>query len=237
MFEGVICPDGGLLEDLYPTFIKLSIPNISMVLSWIWALIDRLLGRKKHISLGLYGAPNAGKTTLANRISLDWLGEPLGRVSEVPHETRTVQKKERVVMKVSGRELAMNLLDMPGISTKVDYRDFLKFDGMTKAEAKKRAKEATKGIIEAIKWLENVDAALVVMDSTEDPYTQVNITILGNLEARNIPVILVANKIDLPKSNVDRIKEAFPQYKVVPISAKDGKNIQKLYKTIFDRVK
>ncbi len=196
--------------------------------------MERFFGAK-CVSLGLYGAPNAGKTTLANKISIDFVGEPMGKVSEVPHETRAVQKKEKVSMKVNGRKLSMNLLDMPGIATKVDYRDFLKY-GIEKEDARTRAKEATRGIIEAIKWLENVDAALIVMDSTEDPYTQVNITILGNLEARNIPVILVANKTDLPGSNVKRIREAFPQYPVVHISAKNGHNVDELYKTIFDRV-
>jgi len=198
-------------------------------------MLSSLFGKKKNVSLGLYGAPNAGKTTLANKICMDWVGEPLGTVSEIPHETRVVQKKEKVEMKYDGRKLSMNLLDMPGISTKVDYKEFTKH-GIKKDEAQIRAKEATKGIIEAIKWLENVDAALVVMDSTEDPYTQVNITILGNLEARKIPVILVANKTDLAKSNKKSIEEAFPQYKVVPISAKDGDNIDHLYKEIFNRV-
>ncbi|MCX8200062.1 MAG: Era-like GTP-binding protein [Candidatus Micrarchaeota archaeon] len=204
------------------------------MLGWLQGLIDRFFG-SKSISLGLYGAPNAGKTTLANKISMDFVGEPLGKVSEVPHETRVVQKKEKVSMKVNGKKLTMNLLDMPGIATKVDYRDFLKY-GIDKESARIRAKEATKGIIEAIKWLENVDAALVVMDSTEDPYTQVNITILGNLEARNIPVILVANKTDLPGSNVKRIREAFPQYPLVHISAKNGHNVDELYRTIFEKV-
>ena len=202
----------------------------------IFSWLNGLFGRRKSISLGLYGSPNAGKTTLANRISIDWLGEPVGVVSEIPHETRTVQKKERIEMKVDGKSLNMNLLDMPGIATKVDYRDFLSY-GLGVKESQQRAKEATKGIIEAIKWLEEVDAAIVVMDSTEDPYTQVNITILGNLEAKNIPVIIAANKIDLPKSNPDRIREAFPQYDLVELSALKGKNIDELYEAIASKIK
>lgn len=190
-----------------------------------------MFGRKKVIRLGLYGAPNAGKTTLANKISMDWTGEPVGKVSEVPHETREVQKKERVVVKSGGKTIVMNLLDMPGISTKIDFEEFLQY-GFTVDDAKQRAKEATKGVIEAIKWLENVDTALVVMDSTKDPYTQVNITIIGNLEARNIPVIIVANKIDLPESNVKWIEEAFPQHPVVPVSGLTGSHIEELYAAI-----
>ena len=189
------------------------------------------LGRREAFSLGLYGNVNAGKSTLANRISKDWTGEEMSEVSEIPHETREVKKKEKVSLKVDGKVVTMNLLDMPGIATKVDYRDFVK-RGLTTEQAQKRAKEATKGIIEAIKWLEHVDAALLVMDACEDPYTQVNITILGNLEARKIPVIIVANKIDKKTAKPERIKAAFPQHPVVELSALRGDNIQELYSAI-----
>src|SRR3989338_6048316 len=201
--------------------------TISKFLAWI----SGVFSRRKKFSLGLYGQVNAGKTSLANRISLDWLGEEVGKVSEVPHETRTVTKKEHVVVKAGGKTLEINLLDMPGIATKVDYKDFMQY-GLRKNDAQKRAKEATKGIIEAIKWLEHVDVALVIMDSLEDPLTQVNITILGNLEARKIPIILVANKIDNKKARPDKIREAFPQYDVVEVSALTGENVEKLYEEI-----
>lgn len=191
----------------------------------------RIFGGRRVIRLGFYGPPNAGKTTLANKIALDWTGEPVGNVSEVPHETREVQKKERVVVQTKGKKLIMNLLDMPGIATKIDYEDFLQH-GLSVEDAQQRAKEATKGVIEAIKWLENVDTALVVMDSTKDPYTQINITIIGNLEARNIPVIIVANKVDLKEAKPEQIQEAFPQHPVVKVSGLKGKNIDDLYEAI-----
>ena len=197
----------------------------------LFSWFRRIFQGRKSISLGLYGPPNAGKTTLANKISMDWTGEEMGKVSEIPHETRTVQKKEHVIVETGNKKLEMNLLDMPGISTKVDFNDFIEY-GMSKEDAQQRAKEATMGVIEAIKWLESVDTALVVMDSTKDPYTQVNITIIGNLEARNIPIIIVANKLDLPDSKPDKIKEAFPQHHVVEISAKTGKDINVLYEAI-----
>jgi len=190
-----------------------------------------IFGKRKIIRIGLYGPPNSGKTTLANKISLDWTGEPVGTVSEIPHETREVQKKEKVVVKSDGKRIEMNLLDMPGIATKVDFEEFVEH-GMDVEEAQKRAKEATRGVIEAIKWLENVDTALVVMDSTVDPYTQVNITIIGNLEARDIPVIIVANKIDLEDAKPDKIEEAFPQHPVVSISGLTGDHINDLYKAV-----
>ncbi|OIO27977.1 GTP-binding protein [Candidatus Micrarchaeota archaeon CG_4_10_14_0_2_um_filter_60_11] len=195
--------------------------------SWL----NGLFGRRETFSLGIYGNVNTGKSTLANRISVDWTGEPMSEVSEIPHETREVKKKERVILHVNGKKITINLLDMPGITTKVDYREFLQY-GMKADKAQQRAKEATKGVIEAIKWLEHVDAAMVVMDACDDPYTQVNITILGNLEARKIPVIIVANKIDKKSAKPERIKEAFPQHSVVNISALKGENMTQLYEEI-----
>ncbi len=187
---------------------------------------------KKNIKLGLYGPPNGGKTTLANRICQDWLGEEMGVVSNIAHETREIQVKEQISIKSKGKELSFNLVDTPGIATKIDYEDFLK-SGLKKREAKKRAKEATKGVIDAIKWLDDMDLVIVVLDATKDPYSQVNITIVGNLEARKIPVLIVGNKVDLKKSNIKKLQEAFPQYDIVGISAKYGNNMDDFYDTLF----
>lgn len=195
----------------------------------------KLLKRKKHIQLGFYGPINAGKTTLANKISLDWLGKEVGLVSEIPHETRHIQKIENIRVETNNGNLNMNIVDMPGIATQVDFKSFKEF-GIDEDEAKERAKEATKGVIEAIKWLDDVDAVLVVMDSATDPYTQINVTILGNLEARGIPAIIIANKIDLPDASPTTIENAFPQHVVVPISAATGENVDKLYEAIKEHL-
>lgn len=191
---------------------------------------------KKTVRLGLYGPVNAGKSSLANKISLDWLGEEMSEVTKIPHETREIKIKERVKIKSNGKELDFNLIDTPGIATKVDYEDFLRYK-LSKSEAKKRAKEATQGVIEAIRWLENVDCVLVVLDATENPYDQVNVTIIGNLAARNIPVLIVANKVDLKSANIKRIESAFPQYNVVGVSALKGTNIENFYKELFKTVR
>lgn len=197
---------------------------------------NKLFRKNKEIRVGCYGSPNAGKTTLANKIAMDIIGEKVGKVSNIPHETREVVEVEHLNFERNGKKLIMNLVDTPGIATKIDFEDFLKF-GIKKKKARARAKEATKGIIESIKWLDKMDLVLVVIDSSKDPYTQVNLTILGNLEARDIPIIIVANKIDLKRSNIEKIKNMFPQYEVIGISAKTGKNIDKLYKTIFEVMK
>nr|WP_235619455.1 MULTISPECIES: Era-like GTP-binding protein [Methanothrix] len=195
----------------------------------IW--LSRIFG-KKRARIGIYGPPNAGKTTLANRIVKDWSGDgTLGTVSPVPHETRRAVRKEGLVINADGASIHLDIVDTPGMATKIDFREFMAY-GMSEEEAKRRAKEATEGVIEAIKWLDDLDGVLLVMDSTEDPYTQVNVTVIGNMEARNLPLLIVANKIDLPNAAPSRIKAAFPQHPVVQISALEGKNLDELYHAI-----
>ena len=119
---------------------------------------------KEQVKLGLYGPPNAGKSTLANKICQDWLGEDMSTVSNIPHETREIIIKEQINIKSQDgkKELAFNLVDTPGIATRVDYEDFLK-SGMKSKEAKKRAKEATKGVVDSIKWLDEMDPKIIII--------------------------------------------------------------------------
>lgn len=186
---------------------------------------------KKKARIGIYGPPNAGKTTLANRIIRDWTGDAMGAVSSVPHETRRARRREGVTIESNGSKVTLDIVDTPGLATKVDFHEFMAH-GLEEDESKRRAKEATEGIIEAVKWLDDLDGVILVMDSTEDPFTQVNVTVIGNMEARNLPLLIAANKVDLPESSPARIRTAFPQHPLVPISALDGQNIDSLYEKI-----
>ena len=209
---------------------------IKVIKNFAKKVFSGIFKKKGEIKLGFYASPNAGKTSIANRICQDWLGEDLGTVSKMPHETREVQAKEKVMISRDGKKIEFKLIDTPGIATKIDFEDFMKF-GMKKKAAQERAKEATQGIIESIKWLDDMDAVVIMIDSTVNPYSQVNITIIGNLVARNIPVLIVANKIDLKKSDIKKVKGAFPEYDVVGISAKSGENIDEFYEALFKLVK
>jgi len=153
-------------------------------------------------------------------------------VSKIPHETRKVQFKERVEIEYKNKKMTFKMIDTPGIATKIDYEDFLKYN-MKKKEAKERAKTATQGIVESIKWLDDMDLVVIVLDATENPYSQVNITIIGNLVARKIPVLIVANKIDLRNADIKKIEAAFPEYDVVGLSAKYGKNLEEFYESLL----
>ncbi|MCZ7362587.1 MAG: Era-like GTP-binding protein [Candidatus Methanoperedens sp.] len=189
--------------------------------------------KKRKARIGIYGPPNAGKTTLANRIVRDWTGDAMGSVSNIPHETRRARRREGVTLNSNGSSVSLDIIDTPGLATKIDFHDFMAF-GLTEEESKRRAKEATEGVIEAVKWLDDLDGVILVMDATEDPYTQVNVTVIGNMEARKLPLLIAANKIDLPNSSPSRIHSAFPQHPLVPISALEGQNIDLLYKEIAE---
>ena len=195
------------------------------------SLFSRLFNKIRS-RVGIYGPPNAGKTTLANRIIQDVTGEAIGEASEVPHETRHACRKEGVEIKSDDNKVLIDIVDTPGVTTKIDYKEFLEY-GMEHDEAITRAREATEGVAEAMHWLrEDIDGVIYVLDSTQDPFIQVNIMMVGIIEARKLPVIIVANKIDLPDASPQRIKSAFPQHPVVTISGLDGSNMEELYNKI-----
>ena len=205
---------------------------VKIIRNFFKRIFFSIFKNKREVKLGFYGPPNAGKTSLANQICKDFTGEEIGSVSKIPHETRNIQFKEKVNIEYKGKKLTFKIVDTPGIATKIDYEDFLKYR-MKKGEAKSRAKEATQGVIESIKWLDDMDMVVIVLDATTNPYNQVNITIIGNLVARKIPVLIIANKIDLKKADLKKIEAAFPEYDVIGISAKYGQNLEEFYESVF----
>jgi GTP-binding protein Era len=214
-----------------------------------------LFFKKETVKIGIYGPPNAGKTTLTNRIVHTFVdeNEDVGPATEIPHETRRAVRRGGILIDLKSKslqnpdsnlnpdikpksqrkkaKLKLDVVDTPGLATKIDFHDFMAY-GLEEEEAKKRAKEATEGVIEAIKWLDDIDGVVLLMDSTEDPYTQTNIIIIGNMDARDIPLVIAANKIDLVDASPQRIANAFPQHTVVPISALKGDNMEELYEVM-----
>jgi GTP-binding protein Era len=199
------------------------------------SLLSRFF-KKKRTRIGIYGPPNAGKTTLANRIARDWTGDAVGPVSEIPHETRRSRKKEDILISgANGATVTIDIVDTPGVTTRIDYHEFLEF-GLDKDEAIIRAREATEGVAEAMHWLrEDIDGVIYMLDSTLDPFLQVNIMMVGIIESRKLPVLIVANKIDLPNAAPARIRSAFPQHPVIAVSSLEGKNVEELYEMMIER--
>lgn len=185
--------------------------------------------------MGIYGSPNAGKTTLANTMSLDFTGDVIGEVSEVPHETRRVLTKQEVVLKSEHGTLVVDVMDTPGLASRVNPLDFELLYNMDPDVAEKRAAEATQGILEAIEALRTLDAMILVLDAAADPYQQVNQVLLTHVQARKVPMIVVANKIDLPTANVEAIRKMFGKHPVVAVSAKTGRDMDVLYEELTRR--
>lgn len=195
---------------------------------------DRLFATDTQKRIGIYGPPNAGKTTLANRIARDWTGDAIGPESHVPHETRRARRKENVEIKRNGKSVSIDIVDTPGVTTKVDYNEFLDYD-IEEEDAIRRSREATEGVAEAMHWLrEDVDGVIYVLDSTDDPFTQVNTMLVGIIESQSLPVLIFANKIDLDEANVTRIENAFPQHETVELSALEGENMDEVYDKIAE---
>ncbi len=195
---------------------------------------DKLFSSEEPKRIGIYGPPNAGKTTLANRIARDWTGDAVGPESHVPHETRRARRKENVEIERDGRKVTIDIVDTPGVTTKVDYEEFLEHD-MEKEDAVRRSREATEGVAEAMHWLrEDVDGVIYVLDSSTDPFTQVNTMLIGIIESQDLPVLILANKTDLEGSSVQRIRNAYPQHETIPLSALEGDNMDEVYTKIAE---
>ena len=101
--------------------------------------------RKRTCRIGIYGPPNAGKTTLANRIVRDWTGDAVGPVSEVPHETRRVRRKQDITITgQNGHSITFDIVDTPGVTTKIDYNEFIEYG--LRRRGGQTGTEATEGV-------------------------------------------------------------------------------------------
>jgi hypothetical protein len=194
-----------------------------------------LFPNRAPATIGLYGPPNAGKTTLANRIASDWADVTVGETSAVPHETQHAQRAERVEIEGEEGTVTVDVVDTPGVATEVDHAAFHDH-GLDDADAQDRARGATRGIGESMRLLrEEMGGVIYVVDATADPRAQVNSMLLGIAENQGLPLVLVANKLDHDDADPDAVAEAFPAYDVVPVSGLTGENREALYEAIAER--
>jgi 50S ribosomal subunit-associated GTPase HflX len=58
--------------------------------------------------------------------------------------------------------------------------------------------------------------------------------LIGIIESRELPVLILGNKTDLEESNIQQISNAFPQHETIPLSAKEGSNMDEVYEKIAE---
>jgi GTP-binding protein Era len=148
--------------------------------------------------LTVVGKPNAGKSTLLNRI----VGEKLSIVSEKPQSTR-----DRIVGIHSTDDTQIVILDTPGL-----------------LNPRYALQKAMRGA--ALAALADADVVLHLVDATEG--APGSLAELAQVEKpTNAPVILTFNKTDLlPKGKRTELLEAFPDASFV--SAATGAGTDKL---------
>jgi GTP-binding protein Era len=150
------------------------------------------------------GRPNAGKSTLLNRV----VGTKLSIVSDKPQSTR-----HRVVGIRTENDVQMVLLDTPGL--------------LNPRYALQQAMRAT-----AVKALEEADAVLYLVDATAPPDELTPLHEAAGLpHPPQAPVVLALNKSDLLAPGArDTIRERAPRGHV--ISAVTGEGIDALFATL-----
>jgi GTP-binding protein Era len=162
-------------------------------------------GAKVHTGLvTVVGRPNVGKSTLVNML----VGQKVAIVSDKPQTTRN-----RILAVVNKPEGQIVLFDTPGIHKPMHRMNRRMVDA-------------------AVKSLGQVELAVWVIDVTE-PYGPGDRYVREVLKKSARPTFLAINKIDrVPKA---RILAAIDQYRnmldfveVVPISARDGDNVDRL---------
>jgi GTPase len=150
------------------------------------------------------GRPNAGKSTLLNRI----VGHKLAIVSDKPQTTRT-----RIVGVKNYDEGQVVFLDTPGVHKPMHRMNVRMVDV-------------------ALEAMREVDVLALVVDVSVKPGAGDHY-MLDVIKDVKTPVILVLNKVDLVAKNtllplIDHYRKAHSFAEIVPLSAADGTNVDVL---------
>jgi len=158
------------------------------------------------------GRPNAGKSTLLNRL----VGTKLAIVSDKPQTTRT-----RILGVRNYSDAQVVFLDTPGIHRPLHRMNVRMVDV-------------------AIETIRDVDVLGLVLDVAEklgkgDRY------VLDLVKDVKIPVFLILNKVDLIKKTkllplIDQFGRDERFAEIIPVSAATGDNVDRLERAIIDRL-
>jgi GTP-binding protein Era len=159
--------------------------------------------------VSLLGRPNAGKSTLLNRI----VGHKLAIVSDKPQTTRT-----RIVGVKNYDEGQVVFVDTPGVHKPMHRLNVRMVDV-------------------ALEAMREVDVLALVVDVAVKP-GRGDRFMLDTIKDVRTPAILALNKVDLIAKNkllplIDHYRKAHPFVEIVPVSAVDGTNVEVLEKAFL----
>ncbi len=160
--------------------------------------------------VAITGRPNAGKSTLLNRL----VGEKVAIVSRKPQTTRT-----KILGVHTTDDCQLVLIDTPGIHKPHN----------------KLGQRMERYIYSATR---DIDALIYMVDAgISESELESEREALGGLKASGVPVVLAVNKIDtMPRINMlpllDKIQHIYDFEGIVPISAKSGENVDKLLEVV-----
>ena len=162
--------------------------------------------------VSLLGRPNAGKSTLLNRI----VGQKLAIVSDKPQTTRT-----RVVGVKNYAEGQVVFVDTPGVH-KPTHRLNVRMVDI------------------ALESMREVDVLALIVDASAKP-GKGDRYMLDLMKEATQPAILVLNKVDLVAKQkllplIDHYRQEHPFVEIVPASASDGTNVDVLEKLFLQYV-
>ena len=164
--------------------------------------------------VSLIGRPNAGKSTLLNRL----VGTKLAIVSDKPQTTRT-----RILGVRHYQDAQVVYLDTPGIHRPLHRMNVRMVDA-------------------AVDTIREVDLLGLVVDAAEPPGKGDRFVIdLVKDAAKRTPVFLILNKIDLIRKSrllpmIDRYRHDAEFAEIVPLSAATGDNVERLERAIIERL-
>jgi GTP-binding protein Era len=161
-----------------------------------------------HVSL--IGRPNAGKSTLLNRL----VGTKIAIVSDKPQTTRN-----RILGVRNYPDAQVVFLDTPGIHRPLHRMNVRMVDA-------------------AVDTLREVDVLGLVIDVGE-PQGRGDRFVLDLVKTAKTPVFLILNKIDLVKKPkllpmMDEYSKLADFAAIVPVSASTGDNVDRLERAIID---
>jgi GTP-binding protein Era len=165
---------------------------------------------RKSGFVSFIGRPNAGKSTLLNRI----VGSKLAIVSDKPQTTRT-----RILGVRNYPDGQVVFLDTPGIHRPLHRMNVRMVDA-------------------AVSTIGEVDVPVLIVDAAEPP-GKGDRFVLDLLKGAKSPVLLALNKIDLVKKPtllpmIDRYQREERFAEIVPVSATTGENVDRLERTILE---